>query len=133
MEGSERTATCACRQLKIHCSGDPVRTSVCHCLECQKRTGSAFGAQARFLKSQTRMEGRASHWSRVGDEGTRATFSFCPDCGSTVWWTPDAQPEMVLVAMGAFAEPTFTARPTFAVYDARRHPWVQVDVGEILD
>ena len=29
-------------QLTASCTGEPVRVSVCHCLDCQKRTGSAF-------------------------------------------------------------------------------------------
>ena len=43
-----RTATCQCGQLAVACEGDPVRISVCHCLDCQKRSGSSFAAQARF-------------------------------------------------------------------------------------
>ena len=39
-----RTATCSCGQLRLACEGEPVRISICHCLECQKRTGSIFGA-----------------------------------------------------------------------------------------
>ena len=43
-----RTATCRCGQLRAECQGEPVRVSVCHCLDCQKRTGSVFAAQARW-------------------------------------------------------------------------------------
>lgn len=43
-----RTASCSCGQLQIEVQGEPVRVSVCHCLACQRRTGSLFGEQARF-------------------------------------------------------------------------------------
>lgn len=49
-----RRATCTCGQLGVDCEGDPVRVSVCHCLPCQQRTGSAFGVQARFARAQVR-------------------------------------------------------------------------------
>ena len=42
-----RDASCSCGQLHLTCEGEPVRISVCHCLACQQRTGSAFGVQAR--------------------------------------------------------------------------------------
>src|SRR6185295_9046576 len=31
-----RRATCSCGQLRVTCTGEPVRLSMCHCLECQK-------------------------------------------------------------------------------------------------
>jgi hypothetical protein len=42
-----RTASCRCGALRAICEGEPVQVSVCHCLECQRRSGSAFAAQAR--------------------------------------------------------------------------------------
>jgi hypothetical protein len=118
-----RTATCSCGQLRVEVEGDPRRVSICHCFECQRRTGSVFGAQARFDSSQVvAFTGRSSRFERVGDAGSRATFHFCPDCGATVHWENDAMPGSVAVAVGAFADPGFPA-PTFSVYEARRHEW----------
>lgn len=120
-----RTAACSCGQLRITCAGEPVRLSMCHCLECQKRTGSPFGVQARFDRRQITAEGRATEFERVGDEGNRITFRFCPTCGSTVYWTLSGFPDLVAVAAGNFAERDFPA-PRISVYERRRHPWVVV-------
>lgn len=122
---STRRASCSCGQLTITCEGDPVRISVCHCLECQRRTGSAFGAQARFAPSQiVASEGRASEYTRKGDSGGVITFRFCPTCGSTVSFQI-AGDERVAIALGAFADPQFPP-PQYSVYEARRHSWVEV-------
>ncbi|WP_119302434.1 GFA family protein [Dongia deserti] len=121
-----RQASCSCGQLRVTCEGEPVRLSMCHCLECQKRTGSPFGVQARFRREQvTKIEGEATEFARVGDEGNRVTFRFCPACGSTVYWTLSGFPELIAVAVGAFADVSFPA-PRFSVYERRRHPWVIV-------
>ncbi|MFS0738701.1 GFA family protein [Sphingomonas sp. 1P06PA] len=120
---TERTAMCSCGQLRLTVTGDPVRISICHCLECQKRTGSVFAAQARFRRADVAATGRSTLWSRTGDSGGTATFHFCPDCGSTVWWEPAEMPDYVLVAAGAFADPTFPP-PTVSVYEGRMHAWV---------
>jgi hypothetical protein len=120
-----RQASCCCGQLRLTCEGEPVRISICHCLECQRRTGSAFGTQARFRREQVTMEGRAAAFARIGDSGNPITFRFCPDCGSTVSWTLSTLPEVIAVAVGAFADPGFPA-PRVSVYERRRHPWVAV-------
>jgi hypothetical protein len=117
-----RVATCSCGQLKVRCEGEPVRISLCHCLACQRRTGSAFAIQARWPTDKVTIEGRATEYVRVGDEGGRITFRFCPTCGATVYYDIDAMPGVLAVAVGAFADPTFPP-PRVTVYNSRRHPW----------
>jgi hypothetical protein len=118
-----RRAACCCGQLSLACSGDPVRISVCHCLECQRRTGSAFGVQARFRREDVAIAGEASVFRRGSDGGGDVTFRFCPRCGSTLCWELEGVPGFVAVAVGAFADPAFAA-PTVFVYEGRRHPWL---------
>jgi hypothetical protein len=119
-----RRASCACGQLIITTTGEPIRVSVCHCLECQRRTGSAFGVQARFPTTSIQVAGKSNVFTRVGDSGGKISFRFCPNCGSTVWYTLEAQPEMVAIPVGAFADPGFPA-PAQSFYDSRRHSWVE--------
>jgi tetratricopeptide (TPR) repeat protein len=70
------------------------------------------------------VEGRFSDYVRISDEGDHErTFHFCPDCGSTVFYTTSDAPDLIAVAVGAFADPSFPP-PTVSVYDSRRHPWV---------
>lgn len=120
-----RAGTCACGQLRVECRGEPVRVSVCHCLECQKRTGSAFGAQARWPSDAVLVTGEHQTFERAGDSGGHIRFRFCPRCGSTTHWEVDRLPGFVVVALGAFADAAFPA-PTVAVYGGRRHGWVQL-------
>ena len=117
-------ATCACGQLQITCEGEPISVSVCHCLACQRRTGSAFGVEARFLRDQvTNIDGKEVLFNRVADSGSTVTNHFCPQCGSTVYGVLSTEPHFVFVAVGAFADPNFSA-PQYSLYEARRHPWV---------
>ena len=98
-----RTATCQCGQLSIACTGDPVRISVCHCLDCKRRSGSAFAAQARFPAENVTITGTSKIWSRVSEEGSGADFHFCPDCGSTVYYHARPHRDLVAVAIVFFA------------------------------
>ncbi|ABI77927.1 conserved hypothetical protein [Hyphomonas neptunium ATCC 15444] len=121
----ERVATCRCGQLTATCRGEPVRVSVCHCLACQKRTGSAFGAQARWADDNVALSGNAKEWARTADSGNRITYRFCPECGSTVTYTIENWPGVTALPYGAFAGTDMPA-PGFSVYDDRRHPWVDI-------
>ena len=56
---NNRRASCSCGKLSVSTLGEPIRVSICHCLACQKRTGSVFGAQARFPADAVTVEGLA--------------------------------------------------------------------------
>ena len=118
-----RTAACSCGQLSLAVEGEPARVSMCHCLECQRRTGAVISNQARFKPEQIKFFGRSTEWRRTAESGSVVTFHFCPACGSTVYWTSESFPGFVVIAIGNFADPDFPA-PTIAVWEATRHDWV---------
>jgi hypothetical protein len=118
-----RTARCSCGQLHIIARGEPIRVSVCHCLACQQRTGSAFGYQARFHRNHIEFHGESREYIRSADSGNRVFSYFCPQCGSTVHYHLENAPDIVAIAAGAFADPNFVA-PRFSVYESRRHHWL---------
>ncbi len=120
---STRFASCSCGQLTAQVVGDPVRISICHCLACQRRTGSVFGGQARFPRDQVSTAGVSTQYARAGDDGPGAIFHFCPHCGATVFYTLVALPDFVAIPVGAFADPAFPP-PTVSVYEGRMHAWV---------
>jgi hypothetical protein len=122
-----REATCHCGQLRVEVDGEPFAVSICNCLACQRRTGSAFGMQAGFKADQVRITGRFHDYTRISDEADRKPhdFHFCPDCGSQVFYTQPDDPDLVVVSVGSFADPSFPP-PTESGYDSRRHPWIRL-------
>jgi len=120
-----RTASCCCGQLTAITSTAPVRVSVCHCLACQRRTGSVFAAQARFAASAVAIAGTSNTFVRVGNAGSRSTFHFCSTCGTTVYYTSEGRADSIMIPVGAFADPAFPAA-TFSVYEERMHAWVEM-------
>ena len=116
-------AACSCGKLKIICEGEPLRVSMCHCLECQRRTGAVFGNQAWFTRQQVTISGKSTQFTRQSDAGRLVSFQFCPLCGSTVYWEAEAIPDHVAVAVGAFADPAFSA-PSISAWELRQHHWL---------
>ena len=108
-----------------------MRISVCHCLACQQRSGSAFAAQARFSTDKVEITGESRQWTRTADSGNAATYSFCPTCGSTVHYVLDKFPGLIAIPIGAFADPSFPA-PRFSVWEERKHAWVEI-LGEDVE
>jgi hypothetical protein len=107
---ASRDAACSCGQLKLTAEGDPIRVSMCHC-----------------ASDHVSITGRYSDFVRISEEGgRRATFHFCPDCGATVFYEFDAEPTVVAVPIGAFADPAFPP-PTRSIYESRQHPWLAIE------
>ncbi len=81
--------------------------------------------QAGFNADQVRVTGHHTDYARTSDEADRKihVFHFCPDCGSTVFYTEPDEPDVVVVMVGAFADPEFPP-PTESGYGSRRHSWV---------
>jgi len=118
-----RIAHCSCGSLRAEATGEPAVLAVCHCTQCQRRTGSAFGVGAYFAKEQVRVEGPSKGYVYVGDSGRKVERHFCPDCGSTVLWYAETAPDLIGIAMGAFADPLMPW-PLVSAWETTRHPWV---------
>ena len=134
-----RKASCNCGKLSVTYEGpDPERISLCQCYECKKRTGTVLSVQTRIPREQVTIEGQSTTWSfpiegaepvtfRSCDSGG-ATYHFCPECGSTVYWDISIAPDVIGVAVGAFADPTFPP-PMISGFEAYGHPWAMNPSG----
>ncbi|HLZ74475.1 GFA family protein [Phenylobacterium sp.] len=123
---TQRTASCSCGALSIATEGEPIKVSACHCVSCQKRTGSAFSVAVFFDEAQTTPAGTASQYVRLGDSGQPVEFNFCPTCASTVFWRPAFRPGWIGVAIGCFDDRGL--RPTQAVYEHERLDWAAISI-----
>jgi hypothetical protein len=129
-----RKASCACGRLTATVVGpDPERRSLCTCHLCQKQSGSVFSVQARFPREQVTIEGKATAWKFPVKDGQTAvtgrtcgdgggTFYFCPVCGTTVYYTVDADTSRIGIKVGCFADPTFPP-PMIAGFEEYMYPW----------
>jgi hypothetical protein len=65
--------------------------------------------QAGFKADQVQVVGHFSDYARISDEADRKehVFHFCPDCGSQVFYTEPSEPDLVVVSVGSFGDPSF--------------------------
>ncbi|KPL67860.1 aldehyde-activating protein [Erythrobacter sp. SG61-1L] len=119
-----REARCLCGALRaeVAANAQPM-TVLCHCRDCQRRSGSAFGITAYFPQESVSISGEAREFTRPTDEGNIFTTGFCPQCGSTLYARPSKYPGILGVTVGTFADPEFP-RPARSVYEQSKHDWI---------
>jgi hypothetical protein len=124
-----RTAACCCGALKITVAGAPVQVNMCSCLDCQRRSGSAFSYTAFFPEAAIlSVEGEYRTWRAGSNAGRWHDVSFCPTCGTGVFGRMEAMPAKIAIAVGCFADPGF-GKPQRFFWSSRRHPWLPVPEG----
>ena len=132
----QRKASCACGQLWLQAEGDPIRVSLCSCLKCQRRTGSAVAAVSHFRREQiTAINGVRKEFTRCSETNRWVKNHFCPECGATAYYEAEVVPDVVAVPVGAFADPSFPAptifcssNPSILGYPCRRtSPFIAKD------
>ncbi len=115
-------AQCQCGQLKIDSSDEPDHVVICHCQARQHRTGATFGTGLYFRKELLTTTGRHSEWARGSDSVRGLVNHFCPDCGTTVFWTLEMRPDHMGVALGCLTTPAPT--PERAIWTEEAQDWV---------
>lgn len=114
----QRTGGCACGAVRYEVTGDPIRVSVCHCNDCQRRTGSAFGIGCVFPRDAvTLVQGEMKIFERPSNSGNWVRFHFCPECGSSVIWDFEILPQARGIAGGSFDDTGWL--------DPKRHVWTK--------
>jgi hypothetical protein len=118
-------ASCQCGQLQAEVPGPTAAVVACHCLACQKRSGSPFGEAAYYPHEQVKISGESRQFSRPTDAGGTFDQFFCPDCGTTVFMRGTKNPEFTGIPVGLFDE-AHSMHPVRSVWEVTRHEWVQI-------
>lgn len=94
---------CVCRKVRYSISGVPLRATICHCIWCQQRTGSAFGIELVFEKDQVQLDNDViSVYRHVSDmSGRWLDQHFCNTCGSNIGLKLEAVPSIQSIAAGS--------------------------------
>ena len=118
-----RRAQCCCGECVVEVEGDPVMNGICHCDDCKRRTGSAFGWSSYFRDDQVkRCSGKAQTYKVVA---TAAERFFCVRCGSTLYWRSDTFMAGHLgVSGGSFVQSPLP-EPAFASAYSQRCAWME--------
>jgi hypothetical protein len=121
------TGGCACGAIRYEISGEPMFSNDCQCRDCQRKSGTGHGSYLTFpSRSAVKLEGGATHWDLVGDSGNVKTRAFCPTCGSPVYLTFAAMPDLFTIHAGSLDDPG-RYKPQAVTYTVRGLAWDHLD------
>jgi hypothetical protein len=128
MNPKATTGGCSCGAVTYEITGDPMMVLQCHCLNCQKSSGTGHVPFAGFPEPQVKVKGKTKSWSYKADSGATATGNFCPECGSNVFSTTTSFPGIYGIRLGSMDDST-AFQPQMEVYMKRLRPWDQTLEG----
>jgi hypothetical protein len=116
---------CLCGSVRYSTAAKPVMSGICHCRDCQKFTGSAFGALVAVPKSELTIEGSVKTFASLGSSGKTIFRHFCPECGSSLAEEVEMRPELIILNIGTLDDPK-AATPQRETFCDDALPWVHV-------
>jgi hypothetical protein len=120
------TGGCACGALRYEISGEPMVSNDCQCRDCQHESGTGHASHLTFPRAGVTMTGKTSHWDMTGDSGNIKTRAFCPACGSPVYMTFAAMPDVFTIRAASLDDPE-RYKPQMVFYAGRGLRWDRLD------
>lgn len=120
---------CACGAVRYETGSNPIFENHCQCIDCQKRSGTGHGSYLSFPhRAEVEITGEVSEWRVTADSGHDKIHAFCPTCGTPVYLTFTAMPELIAIHAASLDDPgQFT--PQALTYSIRGHAWDTIDPG----
>lgn len=117
------TGGCACGAVRYEIADEPLVMNDCQCRDCQRRSGTGHGSYLTFAdKARVRVKGQATFWDIVADSGNVKTHAFCSRCGSPVYLTFAAMPDLFTIHAASLDDPG-RYQPRLVTYAIRGHAW----------
>jgi hypothetical protein len=114
---------CACGAIRYECAAEPLYMANCHCRDCQRATGNAYCAVVGVSASAFRLTiGTPAVYEKLADSGNTMRRMFCSQCGSLVFLTRSARPDLVVLAAANIDDPSWV-RPARDIYTTSAQPW----------
>jgi hypothetical protein len=118
---------CLCGAVRYEIRGPLGRITHCHCSQCRKAHGAAFGTYARVRWADfTMVSGEADLGSYPSSSAVLRTF--CKRCGSTLQFIRESRPESFALAIGTLDDDP-GIRPSHHIFVGSKAPWFEITDG----
>jgi len=124
-----REGGCACGEVRYRLTSKPLFTHCCHCLNCQRQTGSAFVINLLIESDRVELLGREPHAVDVPrDDGSTQRIYRCPTCQVAVY-SEYGRPEVRFIRAGTLDEPG-DVTPDVHIFTKSKVGWVTLPESE---
>ncbi len=129
MAENKITGGCQCGTIRYEVAGAPKRVEVCHCSDCQRQSGSAFGMTMVVIEADFRLiKGNLKTYASKSAAGRAKLGAFCPECGTRIYHKPEWRKGMVSVKPGTLDD-TSWLKPEMHLWTCSKQPWVIIQEG----
>lgn len=123
------SGSCQCGAVRFEITAEPLTAYVCHCSDCRKQSGSAFGMGIVVANEAIRMlQGETKVYVKTADSGREAECHFCPQCGSRILHRGKAGPPMSIIKTGLLDDASEIV-PVAHFFTRSADPWVEIPDG----
>jgi hypothetical protein len=120
---------CACGAVRYRMLTGPMFVHCCHCLDCQRQTGSAFVLNALIETARIEILGaEPTRFAMPTESGRPHGVYRCPTCGTAVWSEYGGLATLRFVRVGTLDDPTALA-PNVHIYVRSKQPWLVLPPG----
>lgn len=124
-----REGGCQCGAVRYQIRGEPLALGVCHCTECQRQSGSAFGMSLIVRRDDFDVvSGELRDFTRTSDSGRPMRCAFCPTCGTRIFHEPSYLQGVLNVKPGTLDD-TSGLEPTLQLWTSQKQGWVVLPEG----
>jgi len=124
-----QTGGCQCGNLRYEITGPAKAVVACHCTDCQRQSGSAFGMTLLVKESDFRLtRGEVKIYRSKSAAGREKIGAFCPDCGTRIYHKPEWRKGFVSVKPGTLDD-TGWLRPDTHLWTRSKQSWVVIPDG----
>ncbi|HET6638466.1 MAG TPA: GFA family protein [Gemmatimonadota bacterium] len=114
---------CACGEVRYRLTDSPMFVHCCHCLNCQRQTGTAFVLNMMIEASRVELlSGTPTAVAVPREHGLHEIFR-CPTCEVAVWSVYGGRSEVLFVRAGTLDDPA-TVSPDVHIYTRSKLPWI---------
>ena len=122
---------CFCGAIRFRVTQEPITYYLCHCTECQRRTGSAFALSLWVPRASVELvAGEPAHYVITPQGGKTKTARFCAKCSARLWGEPVLAPHLAIVQPGALDQPT-GLEPVAHIWTRSAQPWFVFPPGAV--
>ena len=120
---------CSCGQVRYRLASRPMFTHCCHCLDCQKQTGSAFAINALIETARIEMlKGEPVAIEMPSPSGRGHEIHRCPTCQVALWSNYGRRSYLRFVRVPTLDQP-HAIEPDVHIFTRSKAPWVRLPEG----
>ena len=129
MSANKISGGCQCGAIRYDVLGAPELLLACHCTDCQRQSGSAFGMTMVVSEEDFQLtKGDVKTYSLKSAAGRAKLGAFCPDCGTRIYHKPEWRKGMVSIKPGTL-DNTSRLEPTLHLWTSSKQPWIIIPEG----